>query len=259
LFAKNWAANVGAPDGTIIWFAIDNDVSQDQFGRLVRPYFASVKSALGGKYRTGIYGCGFACEQCLDSDLADAAWLSNAMGWNGSKSFRAGNRWHLLQHSDTHLCGLDIDPNEANENDYGAFVPFQHAPITPQTTIIPQLKLLNLPELQAIKQQIDSLIKQGGAGPLALPTNMNLAQLANINEQLETFVHLASTILPILATFVPQLKILIPILPVLTGLLKMGDDIAQAGNDPAKIADALSAHLKEVAQQVQALKLPSQS
>jgi hypothetical protein len=67
---------------------------------------------------------------------------------------------------------------------------------------------------------------------------VNLAQLANINKQLEAFVQLASTILPILSTFVPQLKILIPILPVLTGLLKMGDDIAQAGNDPAKIADA---------------------
>jgi hypothetical protein len=127
------------------------------------------------------------------------------------------------------------------------------------TTTIPQLNLLNLPQLQAIQQQIETLIKQGGAGPLTLPTNVNLAQLANINKQLEAFVQLASTILPILSTFVPQLKILIPILPVLTGLLKMGDDIAQAGNDPAKIADALAAHLKDVAQQVQALKLPGQS
>ena len=127
------------------------------------------------------------------------------------------------------------------------------------TTTIPQLNLLNLPQLQAIKQQIDSLIKQGGAGPLTLPTNMNLAQLSSINKQLEQFVQLASTILPVLSTFVPQLKILIPILPVLTGLLEMGDDIAQAGNDPAKIADALAAHLKGVAQQVQALKLPVQS
>jgi hypothetical protein len=87
---------------------------------------------------------------------------------------------------------------------------------------------------------------------------VNLAQLAEINKQLEAFVQLASTVLPILSTFVPQLKLLIPILPVLTGLLKMGDDIAQAGNDPAKIADALAAHLKDVAQQVQELKLPGQ-
>jgi hypothetical protein len=126
-------------------------------------------------------------------------------------------------------------------------------------TSIPQLNLLNLPQLQAIKQQIDSLIKQGGAEPLHLPANVNLAQLADINKQLEAFVQLASTVLPILSTFVPQLKVLVPILPVLTGLLKMGDDIAQAGNDPGKIADALAAHLKDVAQQVQASKLPGQS
>ena len=124
---------------------------------------------------------------------------------------------------------------------------------------IPQLNLLNLPQLEAIKQQIDSLIKQGGAEPLHLPANVNLAQLADINKQLEAFVQLASKVLPVLSTFVPQLKVLIPILPVLTGLLKMGDDVAQAGNDPAKIADALAAHLKDVAQQVQALKLPGQN
>jgi hypothetical protein len=135
-FAKAWAANVGAPDGTIIWFAIDNDVSADQFERLVQPYFTSVKAALGGKYRTGIYGCGFACQQSLDSGIADAAWLSNAMGWNGSRNFRATNRWHLLQGLDTHLCGLDIDPNDANESDHGAFVPFVH--VAPVTTTKPE-------------------------------------------------------------------------------------------------------------------------
>jgi uncharacterized protein (TIGR02594 family) len=126
-------------------------------------------------------------------------------------------------------------------------------------TSIPQLNLLNLPQLEAIKQQIDSLIKEGGAEPVHLPANVNLAQLADINKQLEAFVQLASTVLPILSTFVPQLKVLIPILPVLTGLLKIGDDIAQAGNDPAEIADALVAHLKDVAQQVQALKLSPQA
>jgi D-alanyl-D-alanine carboxypeptidase len=137
------------------------------------------------------------------------------------------------------------------------------------TTHIPQLNLLNLPQLQAIKDQIDglikknaaglqidNLIKQGGVGPLTLPKDVDLTKLSDINKQLEVFVQLATNILPVISTFVPQLKVLIPILPVLTGLLKMGDDIAQAGTDPAKIADALTAHLKDVAQQVQASKLP---
>lgn len=137
------------------------------------------------------------------------------------------------------------------------------------TNDIPQLNLLNLPQLQAIKDQIDGLIKkngaglqidqlikQGGNGQLTLPKNVDLSKLADINKQLELFVQLATNILPVISTFVPQLKVLIPILPVLTGILKMGDDIAQAGNDPSRIADALTAHLKDVAAQVQASKLP---
>jgi hypothetical protein len=52
-------------------------------------------------------------------------------------------------------------------------------------TSIPQLNLLNLPQLQAIKQQIDSLIKQGGAEPLHLPANVNLAHLADVAQQVQ--------------------------------------------------------------------------
>jgi hypothetical protein len=131
LFAKNWASGVGAPDGTIIWFAIDNDVNEDQFARFVQPYFGAVRKALASKYRTGIYGCGYACQQCLVLGLADAAWLANAMGWNGSKNFRASNRWRLLQGLDTKLCGLSVDPNDASGGDYGAFVPWEKiAPVS---------------------------------------------------------------------------------------------------------------------------------
>jgi Domain of unknown function (DUF1906) len=176
-FARNWAASVGAPDGTIIWFAIDNDVSQDQFARLVQPYFAAVKTALSGKYRTGIYGCGFACQRCLDSGLADAAWLSNAMGWNGSKNFRTTNRWHLLQGPDTHLCGLSVDTNDANENDYGAFVPWQAVPAlqpspaptpTPTPAPAPAPASLNPQALDAIIAAIgDAFSKAMQATPTA--------------------------------------------------------------------------------------------
>jgi hypothetical protein len=128
-FARNWAEHVGAPDGTIIWFAIDNDVSRDQFARFVLPYFQEVRKALAAKFRTGIYGCGYACQQCLDLGIVDGTWLSNAMGWNGSREFRTSNRWRLLQALETSLFGLSVDPNQANGEDYGAFVPWERAPI----------------------------------------------------------------------------------------------------------------------------------
>jgi hypothetical protein len=121
------------------------------------------------------------------------------------------------------------------------------------------------PILVQMKQQIDTLLKQGGAAPtlplpgLPLLPPLNPADVQNINKALEAFVATATTILPILSAFVPQLKLLIPVLPMLQGLLQMGDDIAKAGNDPTQIANALAANLTKVAQQVQALKLPGQS
>jgi hypothetical protein len=128
---------------------------------------------------------------------------------------------------------------------------------TTTTTTLPfnlLMQNLNLPQLQAIKKQIDALIKQGGPGPqLVFPANFNPTQLADINKQIEAFVQLASAVLPIISTFVPQLKVIIPILPLLSGLLQMGDEVAKAGNDPAKVAAAISSHLETIAKDIQAL------
>ena len=128
-FAREWAANVGAPDNTIIWFAIDTDCTAGQYAQRVRPYFQAARAALQGKYRIGVYGCGYVCTQAIAEGLVDATWLTQSMGFNGSRAFRNSGRWTLLQGPETTLEGLSIDTNEANGNDYGAFVPFQ-APVT---------------------------------------------------------------------------------------------------------------------------------
>jgi hypothetical protein len=128
-FARQWATNVGAPDNTIIWFAIDTDCTAARYQQRVRPYFQAARAALQGKFRIGIYACGFVCEQAIAERLVDATWLTQSMGFNGSLAFRNSRRWTLLQGPETTLEGLSIDSNEANGDDYGAFVPFQaHVP-----------------------------------------------------------------------------------------------------------------------------------
>src|SRR5262245_37312543 len=87
-FARQWAANVGAPDGVIIWFAIDTDCSAAQYAQRVRPYLVAAKAALRGKYRIGVYACGFVCGRAFDEDVVDATWLTQSMGWNGSRAYR---------------------------------------------------------------------------------------------------------------------------------------------------------------------------
>jgi hypothetical protein len=135
-FARDWAANVGAPNNAIIWFAIDTDCTAGQYAQRVRPYFQAARVALQGKYRIGVYGCGYVCTQAIADGLVDATWLTQSMGFNGSHAYRDSGRWTLLQGPETTLEGLSIDTNEANGNDYGAFVPFQ-ALTTPVPTPIP--------------------------------------------------------------------------------------------------------------------------
>jgi hypothetical protein len=137
-FARQWAGNVGAPDNTIIWFAIDTDCTAGQYAQRVKPYFQAARAALQGKYRIGVYGCGYVCAQAIADGLVDATWLTQSMGFNGSRAFRDSGRWTMLQGPETTLEGLSIDTNETNGDDYGAFVPFQALPVTvPVSTPIP--------------------------------------------------------------------------------------------------------------------------
>jgi hypothetical protein len=173
-FARNWAENVGAPDNTIVWFAIDTDCTASQYAQRVRPYFQAARVALQGKYRVGVYGCGYVCIQAIAEGLVDATWLTQSMGFNGSRAYRDSGRWTLLQGPETTLEGLSIDTNEANGNDYGAFVPFQAlatapvqtptpvpipTPITPITPIPTPVPIPTLPQIDwaRIEQDIARL------------------------------------------------------------------------------------------------------
>jgi Domain of unknown function (DUF1906) len=147
-FARQWAANVGAPDNSIIWFAIDTDCTAGQYAQRVKPYFLAARRALQGKYHIGVYGCGYVCTQAVADGLVDATWLTQSMGFNGSRAFRDSGRWTLLQGPETTLEGLSIDTNDANGDDYGAFVPFQTpapvpvpipVPIPPPPPVLPQI------------------------------------------------------------------------------------------------------------------------
>jgi hypothetical protein len=136
-FARQWAANVGAPDNTIIWFAIDTDCTAGQYAQRVKPYFQAARAALQGRYRIGVYGCGYVCDNAIADRLVDATWLTQSMGFNGSRTFRDSRRWTLLQGPETTLEGLSIDTNEAIGDDYGAFVPFQAPALVPTPTPVP--------------------------------------------------------------------------------------------------------------------------
>jgi Domain of unknown function (DUF1906) len=203
-FARQWATNVGAPANTIIWFAIDTDCSTSQYERLVKPYLAAAKVALGGQYRIGVYACGFVCGRVLDENLVDATWLTQSMGFNGSRAFRDSRRWRLLQGPETTFAGLSIDSDEANGDDYGAFVPFQAPALQPAVTsqtvpqpdapASPQIDLARIEQDIARLGQIAATFSQFANTLGQLPTAGLPPQIAAIEQTVTRLGQIAGTL-----------------------------------------------------------------
>jgi hypothetical protein len=197
-FARQWAASVGAPDNTIIWFAIDTDCTAGQYAQRVKPYFQAARSALRGKYRIGVYGCGYVCEQAAADGIVEATWLTQSMGFNRSRAFRDSGRWTMLQGPETTLEGLSVDTNEANSDDYGAFVPFQAPPVTIPTPIpvptpvpvpmpvptVPQIDWVRLSQEIARLGQIAATFSSVAGWVGRVPTTVLPPQAAQAEQQI---------------------------------------------------------------------------
>lgn len=123
-YARDVLPKLAAPQGACVYFAVDQDATVAQIRDNVLPYFKAVRDAFAdGYYRVGVYGPGAVCAAVLDAGFADLGWLSNAKGWKGYAAFKP--RAALVQLLPTHIAGgLDVDPNVAQVEDWGQFVPF---------------------------------------------------------------------------------------------------------------------------------------
>lgn len=122
------AGQVGQPQGSAIYFAVDVDFSAAQIAQFVLPYFRGVREALaaaaggGPGYRVGVYGSGLTCRLLDEAGLVDFKWLAQAGGWRESRSYQG---WDVKQgFADRDLCALGRawESCEA-KGDFGQFRP----------------------------------------------------------------------------------------------------------------------------------------
>jgi hypothetical protein len=124
--ALDLAIACGQPRGSAIYFAVDCDPTAVQIAGNVMPYFAAIAgcfAAAGSPYKIGVYGSGDVCTFLATHGLAEYAWLGGAMGWRGSRSFKAAGQWHMCQGlpSDPYGFHVQVDPDESRTDDYGAW------------------------------------------------------------------------------------------------------------------------------------------
>jgi hypothetical protein len=128
--AQTFAAQIGQPAASAIYFAVDADFSAPEVDRFVLPYFAGVKEGLdetadgSSGYRIGVYGSGLVCAKVRDDGgLARFAWLAEARGWRGSATYAT---WDVRQHvnAGAELCGLGAAWERCEAGDtFGQFRP----------------------------------------------------------------------------------------------------------------------------------------
>jgi hypothetical protein len=113
------------PMGSAIYFAVDTDIGRHEIKTKTLPYFRGVASGLKESCLGGIsyrIGSGETCAAVLDAGLAQYAWLANATGWAGFKTFESSGRWHLKQqHTQKLKSAYAFDPNYVGARDIGQF------------------------------------------------------------------------------------------------------------------------------------------
>ncbi|MGK7912394.1 MAG: glycoside hydrolase domain-containing protein [Synechococcus sp.] len=128
-FAYKYARDeIGQPEYSAIYFAVDYDASQEELNANISEYFKGVQAAFEDLaegeeplYRIGVYGSGLTCSTLLAQNLVTFTWLSMSTGHRGYDNFEASNHWHLKQlYPSTTACGIAVDENVSN-SDFGAF------------------------------------------------------------------------------------------------------------------------------------------
>jgi hypothetical protein len=142
--ARNFGANViGQPGGSAIYFGVDFDADQPEVNNRIVPYFQAVRSVLQSsdqlpKYKVGVYGDGVTLKTLLDAGLVEFTWISQSVGFPGTKQFKQSNRYTLFQRLPSEIGGLDLDVDDLNPaaTDFGAFDRLDSLPVvTPRMVV----------------------------------------------------------------------------------------------------------------------------
>lgn len=132
LRAYHWAKDqIGQPVGSGIYFAVDYDATNEQIHNNIIPYFRGVQEifikSTGSEsvYQVGAYGSGSVVNELKTHNLCKYRWLSESIGFNGSREALDNGSYELYQKFTLNgkICNLDVDFDVQNPagNDMGVF------------------------------------------------------------------------------------------------------------------------------------------
>lgn len=107
--ARNAALELGIPEGTVLYFAIDYDMEDYQVTSIVMPYFNDINSVIA-PYKVGVYGSRNICSRVSENGLAVSSFvLDMSTGYSGNLGYTMPSNWNFDQFAGATVGGVGID------------------------------------------------------------------------------------------------------------------------------------------------------
>lgn len=107
LLAHHLATGFGFSAGTVIYFAVDTDFTQEDITSAVIPYFQGVQAGLaskGKKYLHGVYGSRNVCANVTQETFARFSFVSGmSWGFSGNLGYPLPKNWSVNQIKEFHI------------------------------------------------------------------------------------------------------------------------------------------------------------
>lgn len=162
------------PKGSVIYFSIDDNPSEEEIKNNVIPYFRGINQVLkelsesDDYYQIGALGSGLVCNVLWSLGLCSARWLSEFNGYLGTfKALEEGKYElrRLYSNLGEEVAGMKVNYNEINRLPKGAFMLKPSHPKTNGSGLysveIGENKLLNLRKSASIDSEKVEVLKKG--------------------------------------------------------------------------------------------------
>ncbi|WP_341514854.1 glycoside hydrolase domain-containing protein [Lactiplantibacillus plantarum] len=112
------AMQLGFPDDTIIYFAVDVDIQDGDIAGTVEPYFTGVASGINSfGFKVGIYATRNVANTIITDGLADKAFVSDmSTGFSGNLGFPMLSEWSFDQFNEVAFDDFYIDKVASNSS-----------------------------------------------------------------------------------------------------------------------------------------------
>ena len=106
------------PKDTVIYFAVDLDVYEDQIKEYIIPYFQGINEYISNKYRVGIYGPRLICSRVSEEELACSSFVADmSTGYSGNIGQKMPENWCYDQFTEISKFNNDFDIDKVMYNE----------------------------------------------------------------------------------------------------------------------------------------------